>query len=89
MIFPITGVFTKILLLKTYQMRSLLIDWLLGNNYLRKRFCYFIFMSRQVIRLFFHKLLSIKVPCFNVIILNVYLHFCKSVFCGRVAKKES
>ena len=25
---------------------------------------------------------------FNVI-LNVYLHFCKSFFCGRVAKKES
>ena len=46
-------VFTKILLLKTYQMRSLLIDWLLSNNYLRKCFCYFIFMSRQVIRLFF------------------------------------
>ena len=55
----ITLVFTKILLLKTYQMRSLLIDWLLGNNYLRKRFLfYLIFMSRQVIRLFFHKLLS-------------------------------
>ena len=53
-----SGVFTKILLLKTYQMifeqRNLLIDWLLDNNYLRKRFCYFIFMSRQVIRLFFH-----------------------------------
>ena len=44
-IFPlnmITVVFTKILLLKTYQMRSLLIDWLLGNNYLRKRFCYYV-----------------------------------------------
>ena len=54
----VTFLFTKIILLKTYQMRSLLIDWLLGNNYLRKRFCYFIFMSRQVIRLFFHKLLS-------------------------------
>ena len=52
------NMFTKILLLKTYQMRSLLIDWLLGNNYLRKRFCYFIFVSRQVICLFFHKLLS-------------------------------
>ena len=50
----ITVVFTKILLLKTYQMRSLLIDWLLGNNYLRKRFCYFIFMSRQVICLFIY-----------------------------------
>ena len=43
----VTVAFTKILLLKTYQMRSLLIDWLL-INYLRKRFCYFIFMSRQV-----------------------------------------
>ena len=34
----ITGVFTKILLLKTYQMifeqRNLLIDWLLDNKYL-------------------------------------------------------
>ena len=49
-IFPlsmITVVFTKILLLKTYQMRSLLIDWLLGNNYLRKRFCYFIFIYNK------------------------------------------
>ena len=52
----ITGVFTKIILLKTYQMifeqRSLLIDWLLDNNYLRKRFFYFIFMSRQAQRNF-------------------------------------
>ena len=52
----ITGGFTKIILLKTYQMifeqRSLLIDWLLDNNYLRKRFCYFIFMSRQAQRNF-------------------------------------
>ena len=29
-------------------------DWLIDNNYLRKRFCYFIFMSRHVIHLFFH-----------------------------------
>ena len=36
-----SGVFTKILLLKTYQMifeqRSLLFDWLLDNNYLKVR----------------------------------------------------
>ena len=35
----ITGVFTRILLLKTYQMifeqRSLLIDWLVDNNFLK------------------------------------------------------
>ena len=28
-----------------FEQRSLLIDWLLDNNYLIKRFCYFIFMS--------------------------------------------
>ena len=77
-----SGVFTKILLLKTYQMRSLLIDWLLGNNYLRKRFCYFILCLDRWYACFF-------INCFqcNLKFLNVYLHFCQ-VFFLRESSQE-